>query len=94
MFIYLKPKILYIGSPNEKSFLILLHCCLSLIDIKNWYCLLCHVYACKKNYKLELRLFKYIYQDQGLHILVSRMIFSWKERSVETKSFIGVYQES
>ena len=89
MFIYLKPKILYIGSPNEKSFIILLHCCLSLIDIKNWYCLLCHVYACKKYIYI-----KYIYQDQGLHISVSRMIFSWKERSVETKSFIGVYQES
>ena len=35
-----------------------------------------------------------MYHDQGLHISVSRMILSWKERSLERKSFAGVYQES
>ena len=37
---------------------------------RNWQCLFWHMYVCKKNYKLVLKFFKYIYQ--GLHISVSR----------------------
>ena len=98
MSIYLKPKVLYIGLPNQKYFFYLSHYCLRfefrLINIKNWHCLFWRMYVSRKNYKRVLKFFKYIYQDQGLHISASRMILSWKEKSLERKSFVGVNQES
>ena len=94
MSIYLKPKILYIGSPNEKSSLILLRCCLRfefrLIDKKHRFCLFRHVYVCKKSYKLVLRFFKYIYQDQLTFCWVAWSCLGKKDHWKENPSWVFI----